>query len=344
MHEKNLDKTLKELRPPSGGPWGGNYVDENYIKWMTEFFGEATMKQFKDECIDDFIDMLREFEIRKRNVFPDTQGFVVFKISPNLQNCHNESEDENILTRIARLNLGNGVKIKKDKLHVSVDIVRSWFKEPIDNAVGHVKSILSEPAMKDICTILLVGGFGECQLVQEAVRKAAGTRTVLTPEDAGLAVLKGAVQFGHQPRMITSRCMKYTYGFLTQCQFDERKHPLEKMAIDSYGEKKVYGCFEKIVSRGESVDMCKEVKFEQYVVDKGKFSTLSLYSSTKQDPEFTNDPTCTLIGKIDLPIPPGDTKEENSTNIYFTFGDTELKASVEYLKTGQVLTKVIDCL
>jgi len=49
VHEKNSDGTLKELHSPSGGPWGGTYVDENFIKWLTELFGEVTMKQFKED-------------------------------------------------------------------------------------------------------------------------------------------------------------------------------------------------------------------------------------------------------------------------------------------------------
>ena len=343
MHEKNLDKTLKELRPPSGGHWGGTVVDENYIKWLTELFGETTMKQFKDDSMDDFIDLLREFEVRKRNVFSDTQGFIVFKICPSLQNCHNESGDEKIATRIARMNLTNDIKIKKDKLHISIDIVRSWFKEPIDNTVSHIKSILMEPTMKDVGTILLVGGFGECQLAQESIRKAVETRSVLIPEEAGLAVLKGAVQFGHQPRMVTSRCMKYTYGFNVQTNFDGSKHPPEKMILSRYGNKVVKNCFKKVVEKGSSVDICQEIKMEDFVLNQVPNAALHIFASTEQDPKYITDPSCTLIGKLELGCAPGKTKEDNRVHVIFIFGDTELQASLHILKTGQVLTKVIDC-
>ena len=79
---------------------------------------------------------------------------------------------------------------------MSADIARGWFQKPIDSTIRHISRILAEPEMADVKTILLVGGFGECQLMQEAVMKAAGRRTVVIPEEAGLAVLKGPVRLG----------------------------------------------------------------------------------------------------------------------------------------------------
>jgi len=344
VHKKNPDGTLKELHPPSGGPWGGTFVDENYIKWLTEMFGEATMKQFKDDSMDDFIDMLREFEMQKKHIFSDKQDVVVFKIYLSLLECHEKSGDETIATKIVRMNLSEDVKIKKKcKLHVSANIVRSWFHGPIDNTVRHITSILSEEATKEVSTILLVGGFGECELAQETIRKAVSPRTVVIPADASLAVLKGAVLFGHQPRLITSRRMKYTYGFSAAVSFDASKHPPEKMAVDSYGDIKVDHGFVKVVSKGTTVDLYKEIKIENVVLDKRLNNELNIFASTEQDPVFTTDPSCMYIGKLELGPAPGETEAENKVDICFTFGDTELKARVVILQTGKVLEDVIDC-
>ena len=344
VHEKNSDGTLKELHSPSGGPWGGTYVDENFIKWLTELFGEVTMKQFKEDSMDDFIDLLREFEMKKRKVCSDSQDPIVFKLSLSLLDCHKESRDEHIAGRIARMNLSEDIKIKKDKLHVSADIVRSWFKEPIDNTVSHIMAILLEPAMKDVGTVLLLGGFGECQLAQEAIRNAVGSRTVLIPAEAGLAVLKGAVHFGHQPRLVTSRCMQYTYGFGRSRPFDSCKHPKENMTVNSYGEKTILRCFESVIKQGMSVETGEVIKIEDFYMPRKGNAKLKIFASTEQDPEYITDPSCRLVGTVDAGCAQGETKEENMVNIYFTFGDTELRVSVEILKTGEVLTEIIDCL
>jgi activator of 2-hydroxyglutaryl-CoA dehydratase len=50
----------------------------------------------------------------------------------------------------------------------------------------------------------MVGGFSECELVQDAIRDKIGTSIkLIIPVEAGLAVLKGAVLFGHQPKSVS---------------------------------------------------------------------------------------------------------------------------------------------
>lgn len=44
----------------------------------------------------------------------------------------------------------------------------------------------------------MVGGFSECEIVQDAIRKAFPECRVVVPHEAGLAVLIGAVLFGHK--------------------------------------------------------------------------------------------------------------------------------------------------
>ena len=119
------------------------------------------------------------------------------------------------------MNLKEDVMFERDKLRVSVDIARKWFGHPIDMTIRHINGILAEPKMKDVNTVLLVGGFGESKLVQEAVTTAVGGRTVIIPDEAGLIVLKGAVMFGHQPGLVSHRCVKYTYGYGVRSPFDE---------------------------------------------------------------------------------------------------------------------------
>ena len=343
VHEKNRDGSLKELRAASGGPWGGTYVDKNYLDWLTEMFGEGAMKRLKRESMNDYIDMLREFESKKRSIAFDSDDLITFRVSAALKEYHEESDEESIVSKIARLNLKDA-RFFRDKLRVPVDLVRKWFQHPIDMTVDHIKGILSEPNMKDVKTILLVGGFGECVLVQAAVKKAFVGRTVIIPEEAGLAVLKGAVKFGHKPRLVNSRCVKYTYGFEIRSHFDALKHPREKIVVSSYGENLVSGCFEKVVEKNMSVSFDKDIKLpKNYILESGE-TVLNIFASTERNPEYVTDPSCTNVGTLDLGQAPGETKEENEIQVYFAFGKTELKASVKILKTGKVLEKTVNCL
>jgi hypothetical protein len=51
---------------------------------------------------------------------------------------------------------------------------------------------------------------------------------IINPDDCSLAVLKGAVLFGHDPKAITSRISKFTYGIVINQIFKEGFHPENK--------------------------------------------------------------------------------------------------------------------
>jgi len=340
VHENNPDGTLKELHRPSGGPWGGTTVDNHYIAWMTKLFGRNAIKELTGDFMADYLYMLREFENKKRTVTPDLNQTITLRIPSALN-----EKSKNIESRLARLNLEKDVNILKDKIRVSADIAKSWFQESIDGTIRHLTEIFSEPTMEDVTSILLVGGFAESKLMQDAVKTAFRKRTVIIPEEAGLAVLKGAVLFGHRPRLVSSRCVPFTYGYSVTAPFDDSKHSPEQMWIDSYGNRMVNNCFRKVVEIGTSVDVGKDIKAPStLILQKDYQIPLYIYASTDRDPEYTTDPSCTKVGELNTGKAPGETYDDNRVQVYFTFGDTELKATVNFLKTGKVVSKTIDCL
>ncbi|XP_045176740.1 heat shock 70 kDa protein 12A-like [Mercenaria mercenaria] len=212
VHEKKADGSLKEIHKASGGPWGGTAVDKNYFDWLTNLFGQRTMERFKREQMADYFDVQREFELKKRNIMTDTTGKITFRLSASLREIYEEAEGANLKRKVADMSLNDKVTFTSDKLRLDVSIVRGWFRVPINEIIVHMKNLLAEEKMKNVKKILLVGGFGECQLVQENLRSQLQNKTVIVPNEAGLAVLKGAVRFGHLPNIVSSRVMKYTYG------------------------------------------------------------------------------------------------------------------------------------
>jgi len=68
---------------------------------------------------------------------------IIFRVSAALNEFYNESDSEPIAKKIERLNLKDDVKLQRDILRVSSDIVRSWFQFSIDKTVGHITGILA---------------------------------------------------------------------------------------------------------------------------------------------------------------------------------------------------------
>merc|ERR1712071_302482 len=80
--------------------------------------------------------------------------------------------------------------------------------------------------------LFLVGGFAESPLLQQAVRSQFGHQiTVVIPQDVSLAILKGAVLFGIDPRSITIRRSRLTYGVVVLNRFIQGRHPEEKRVV-----------------------------------------------------------------------------------------------------------------
>ncbi|WAR11815.1 HS12B-like protein, partial [Mya arenaria] len=345
VHEKNIDGTLKEIHKASGGPWGGTCVDNNFISWLINIFGETTMSIFKEEEMEDYFGLLREFETKKRTITPDTDGLVTFRLPIALRSIHDETAEQTIEQTLEQMKLTDEVAFRKDKLRVSARIVMSWFSESIKKTTQHMINLLSERKMKKVSTILLVGGYGECKLVHDSVKREIGNKNIIIPQDAGLAVLKGAVRFGHLPGLVTSRVVKYTYGFDFKADFDASKHPIQKKIIDSYGEDKVDNAFFTVVCADTEVNIGKPIKASSAMfLNLDTDTAMNIFTSSESNPIFVTDATCKNVGSFLLGYAKGKSKAENEIEINFLFGETELEVRVKMLKDGSEIKKVIDCL
>jgi len=96
------------------------------------------------------------------------------------------------------MKLKENVEIVSNKLRMPNQVVRSWFDEPINKGIRQIADVLAMPALNDVDTILLVGEFAECPLVQETVKEAFMSKRIVIPREPSHAILRGAVLFGHQ--------------------------------------------------------------------------------------------------------------------------------------------------
>ncbi|WAR14071.1 HS12A-like protein [Mya arenaria] len=314
VHERKPDGTLKEIHKASGGPWGGIYVDENYMKMLNKLFGETALTDLRNTEMNDYFDVTREFEHKKRSFDTDKTKQIIVRISASLRDLAEKNSSKSLEERISSLKVReNAITTRgKDKLKIDTTVVQSWFKRPIDLLIQHLKSLLAEPKIKSVQTVILVGGFGESPYVQERIRSELAGVRLIVPPDAGLAVLKGAV------------------GVFDW--FDEHKHPKEKKVwID--GEWSVDDCFDVNVRVNDEVIVDQQVTMAS--VPTSEISLTSVYRTTQEDPEYTTDPGCELLGTIEL---------ENSTEVpfefqdivtTFIFGDTELLVKKKNIATGK---------
>ncbi|XP_052780054.1 heat shock 70 kDa protein 12A-like isoform X2 [Mya arenaria] len=204
--------SMNNIYKASGGDWGGTKVEEAYVKFLEDIIGKDSIDEFKRSNMEDYIFMIRDFEMKKRDVDPlKSEKPVVFRITATLLQLVKQRKGKEIHELIVDSAFDKTVSIKADKLKVDMDVVRNIFKIQIEAIVDHVSNLLDQSTVGDIEAIVLVGGFSNCSLLQQAMNTKFDGHTILVPNDADLAVLNGAVIFGHKPELISQRVSKYTH-------------------------------------------------------------------------------------------------------------------------------------
>lgn len=345
MHEKQAKGKLKEIHKASGGPWGGIYVDENYMRMLEKIFGRVAVEKLKKEEMGDYLDILREFETKKRNFNISATDKVTFRVSSTLNEFSQSLTGRSLEENVAVSGYGNKVVVKgRDKLRVDPSLIKEWFDGPVDDLIQHIRSIFDETKMRSTTSILLVGGFGESSYVQERTRGEFPGKKLIIPNEAGLVVLKGAVRFGHDNSIVETRVMQYTYGIRGKTPFNESVHKESLMTVDENGKRKVNGAFIVFVRANESIPVGHQVTVGR---DPGKnplFTTFPVIRSLTPNPVLANEPGCEILGTLKVHHPKGTTKADKKMNVTLIFGDTELKIKVRIRKTGEEFYLTLNCL
>jgi len=339
---------LKAIHRASGGPWGGIYVDQNYLAMLTEVFGTKAIEELKITEMGDYVDIMREFETKKRDFSSKKGDKVTFRISAALRESFDKYEKGNLKAKIASLQYGNGIELRgSDKLRVEPKIIKRWFDGPINQMIQHVKGILREPNMSKVTSILFVGGFGESFYAQERMQEEFRHKRLIVPNEAGLAVLKGAVRFGHDPELVSSRILQYTYGFKGQVVYDEKIHANRTKAVVEIKDdgKVVTNGFVVLARAREEVKLGDEkTVHRQPVYDDQLSSTYDIIHTQNPHPILSNENGCHKIGTLRVDHPEGNSASDRGMAVTFLFGDTELKVKVTVKKTGRTFFLSIDCL
>lgn len=187
---------------PTGGPWGGTKVDEAFDQLIIKIVGASCFQKFTEEYKADNLNIYRELEIRKWSVKPESNSKVTIKLPVSLVTTFEEETGEKIREMIQQTQFANKMTWQTGKLIMEADLFKDLFREPVNMLVEHLQRLMTKEILSDVSTLLMVGGFSESPIVLDAIMKAFPDKRVIVPVDAGLAMLRGAVLFGHQSNSV----------------------------------------------------------------------------------------------------------------------------------------------
>ena len=349
-HEIAEGDTIKEIYHATGGDYGGTKVDKEFAVLLEKIFGKVFMDEFRRSHPSDWLELMNDFEVKKRSERVMTGELTRIRLPANFINLlrHENGGDFN---NIIRQNLWpqykiEEVKISKDYLCLGPNIVKHFFEPAIESIVRHLKKLLKQNALRDIKLLFLVGGFSESPLLQARIREEFESQySILIPRDAQTAVVKGAVMFGKRPNIVVERCLSETYG--TDCcqSFEPGVHRFEKLRFIE-GKPKCFDIFAVLARENEKVKIGESKKtssFKPVRKDQTRIG-FSFFTSSNPDVVYITDAGVRkLPGYITVESPNTSKGTDRSIELRLFFG-TEIKVVGVDLETGNEASTYIDFL
>lgn len=341
VHEVIGETGLKEIASASGGNWGGTKVDATFEEFMKGLVGEEVYRKFSVTHRDDFLELLRTFEIKKRSVTADTESDVIFSLPLSLTEIHQDITGRSLNESISR----EDISLTTNKLRCKSSTFKELFQETCDNIVKHVAKLLDGDNTRGVTVLMMVGGFSECAILQDAMKRSFPHLKLFVPRDASLCVLKGAVMYGHNPEIISQRVVRYTYGTSVFKMFEEGFDPMSKKVLKERG----FVCkdvFSTHVQKNQVVKAGEPQKQKRYRPLKTDQSVMSLpiFASEYRNPRYVTDPGCTQIGFITVDMPKTSGGLTRDVLVRFTFSGTEIHITAEDTSSGNVSNVNVDLL
>lgn len=329
---------MEELLPATGGPLGGISVDGEYKKLLETIGGKGILEAFAKISMEDYLSIFKEFEAKKREV---SDKVVRIKIPLKFDHCV-KNKIGGLAKALQNSIYGERITYKNNKLCLQLSEFEKLFKNAIDGIIKCVADIFTNKDFDDVKDVIMVGGFSDCKLIQKALREKFKTRNFIIPTEAGLAVLKGAVYFGHLPNAISRRAARYTYGIQICRKFKPGEDPEDKK-ITVGGIDRCKDVLHPLVKRGERIEpgceypvVCHSLKPSQGKIECG------IYVSKEVNPKFVDEKGCRLLCKVSVQLPPGVNNAEIEEII--TFGETEITFRARQLETGRLFETSFDML
>jgi hypothetical protein len=296
-----LDGSLKQLHAPSGGDWGGVGIDFAFFSLLEKIFGKEILNKFKETNMYNWLEFQNRFEREKRKM--KLGKSLLIELPSQLTRLLEMKTKHTLKEAISQTDWVDKISYQTgaNTIELTGSVIENFFESNIQAIITHVSGVLQLPNIKGLKTILLVGGFAESSIVNAKIKEAFRDEHVVVPNEAGCAVLKGAVIFGHNPRIISARVSPYTYGLHTRRSFNTEIDD-ESRKIVTQGKAVVENAFDKHIEIGEIVYVAKEPELHNFtVLDMNKPDVFwRVYRSSDKDPLYCD--LCEYVGKLSIHV------------------------------------------
>ena len=323
----NEASELIEEFPPIGGDYGGQKINEEFIKRLiVEIFGEDKVKKLETNSVDeDWNNFEKEIEELKKSCYDNEPSILTL----DCELFDNESIGKSLDDYISEYNQ------KEHKYKYKISKKRSWKLQFPSQIFCDITKEISEKIFAKIEEIynkigtgyiLMTGAGSKNSLISNYLYELAKEKNmkinIANPLQPEVSIIKGAVLFGFQTNIIRKRKAKYSIGIKVSSEWNDK---YKGKGIKTYEEvDKKYHCSNLF---GKFITVNQYIKFDEVI----KHS----YKALNPNPEIilykTNKDDCTFI----------DEKDENGKLILEEFGRVTFDIGKDFdEKNREVIVKM----
>ncbi|KAI9308454.1 hypothetical protein BJ944DRAFT_174820 [Cunninghamella echinulata] len=307
--DERSGRKLRESTKGHGQSCGSVFLDRRMRKLLKKKFKEylsSIPASAFETMMDTFVDLIK----------PQFDGvedqFITLPASMNLESLTNPA-----------------IGLEDGMLCITAAELKQEVFEPV---IKEVLALIEDQLIKagSMQAIFLVGGFGSSNYLFERVQQEFNGRVglVAVPPRCELAVVRGAVYFGLNPRIVQTRIPRSWYGIDTTTTFEEGIDPPSYKIVRADGSVRCDNRFSVYVKRGQPLDIdnCVSKDFFAYYPH---HTTCTLYAAdTDEKPRYTTSPGVRKIANFTIPMPAltGVMEGEKvDLSIKMYFGEVELR-------------------
>ncbi|EGG13674.1 hypothetical protein DFA_11435 [Cavenderia fasciculata] len=341
-YKLNQDNQLEMIELLLGGyPIGSNFVNLNFVEFLSNVFGNDTVK--RSETSHRFTTLLDNFETQKVN----DKLTDVIKVGMYIDTFTDENGKYEYTTEwyIEKVNQYNqkkpngNVQYKDNALWLPADLFQSFF-DPVLKVLGDM--VLKSVGEKRFDHLVMIGGFSDSPRLQDYVNKDTRLEHLAKSKgihrmrqgEAGMAVVRGACRYGLTQTILGHRITKKTFAIETigQMQGDDivGEDLLHLADLNINGNMYRKGQCDIFIKAGQHVPHNHKVTRTYSLLVKGqKTARIAIYQSADTNLQSVRDKGCERIGVIVIRLdqPTTTTTTPTLIQVSMQFGETKLNVT-----------------
>ena len=346
--EKHEEDTLiiRELAPPSGGPFGGTLVDSAFEHLLDQIFGLSFTEKLKECHPNVWIMMTADLDQVKTSLAKkDDDDKVRFDLKMSFDAACEDIIGRSALEVLRKCTVP-GVEVQRGKLAINAGMMKKWYLMCTSKTCEILNQDLRRPALSAVSAIYMVGSFSSSKYLLEEVRKGVTgiqPKHIIRPDKSSTAIVYGAVLYGINPAIVQVRVAGMSYGVGCSRDYDPLRHP-ESKRIMVDGKIVCTGLYKEFVAAGESIKS-SDVREHSLKPGRGDMKTtkVTIYTAPHKV-LFLDDPACSKLGTIQVDMPDNSKGRDRSIRISMKFGGPEIHVVATDETTGKAFDTAVSFL